>query len=476
MLHRRRPVSIRSIVVRRAFGAGFALALALLLVAPGALADAEPSAERPAARTAARQPAPAPGQQQTVVGDVAPIHDPAIIRTGRNWYVFSTGLTGRQNGGTIQISVSEDGGTSWHYQGTVWNKIPAWIDRRFADGALPDNLWAPDIHQHAGVYYLYYSASRFGTDDSVTALATNTTLDPSDPAYRWVDRGPVVSSPVTGLDAANPDKTFNAIDANLIEDADGKPYLAIGSFWYGIFLVPLSWPSGMPVAGWQSKTVNLADRFMPGNPIEAPFIVHRNGWFYLFVSFDFCCRGADSTYKIAVGRSRSLTGPYLDEKGADLYGGGGTVIMSSHGAMVGTGGQSVYGDRIAYHYYDAGNTASPDIPTLAVQRIDWQHGWPVLDRRAQPPTTTKTSVQQHRLEAAITVTGRGIPAPLVQWQRSTNNGHTWGAVAYPPRTERRDTSVSSRLEVPVGRHPVLYRAQLVNAHGSATTTPVIIKR
>ena len=85
----------------------------------------------------------------------------------------------RENGGTIQIWSSHDEGTTWEYTGTVWDKIPAWIDEHFSDGELPGNLWAPEITEHDGTYYLYYSASRFGGNNSLTALATNTTLDPS---------------------------------------------------------------------------------------------------------------------------------------------------------------------------------------------------------------------------------------------------------------------------------------------------------
>lgn len=229
---------------------------------------------------------------KTVVGETAPIHDPAlIIDKDGTWYVYSTGLLNRENGGTIQIWSSHDAGTTWQHAGFVWDRIPAWIDEHFADGQLPDNLWAPEIVENDGTYYLYYSASRFGGNKSLTALATNTTLDPADPDYEWVDRGLVVASPVMGLDPDNPNKTFNAIDAGIVEDADGTPYMAIGSFWYGIFLVPIEWPSGKPVENWESKTVNIADRFMAGNPIEAPYITKHGEYFYLFVSFGFCCRG-----------------------------------------------------------------------------------------------------------------------------------------------------------------------------------------
>ncbi len=106
-------------------------------------------------------------------------------------------------------------------------------------------------------------------------------------------------------------KTFNAIDAGIVEGADGTPYMAIGSFWYGIFLVELEWPTGkLADGGALENATHLVDRMMAGNPVEAPYIAEHDGWYYLFVSFDRCCQGLDSTYQVAVGRSRDVAGPY----------------------------------------------------------------------------------------------------------------------------------------------------------------------
>ncbi|GEL96778.1 hypothetical protein [Cellulomonas terrae] len=37
--------------------------------------------------------------------------------------------------------------------------------------------------------------------------------------------------------------SYNAIDPGGITDADGTPWMAFGSFWGGIQLVELAWPS-----------------------------------------------------------------------------------------------------------------------------------------------------------------------------------------------------------------------------------------
>jgi arabinan endo-1,5-alpha-L-arabinosidase len=463
--------------------ASIVAALTLALTGAAMPASADPKA--PAAPAALMQQSAAGSLDdlvggKSVVGATSPIHDPAlIIDDDGTWYVYSTGLLARENGGTIQMWSSRDEGTTWEYTGTVWDEIPAWIDERYADGVLPENLWAPEIYENDGTYYLYYSASRFGTDNSLTALATNTTLNPEDPDYEWVDQGLVVESPVTGLDPGNPDKTFNAIDAGIIEDADGNPYMSIGSFWYGIFLVPLEWPSGKPVENWQSRTVNIADRFIPGNPIEAPYIIHRDGYYYLFTSFDFCCRGADSTYKIAVGRSESITGPYLDKDGRDMFGGGGSILLESHGAMNGVGGQSVFGDYLAFHYYDRTNTAAPYIPTLGLQKMGWEDGWPTVDQTVELPELVSapaaTTVRDGH-KAHFTASATGTPEPVAVWESSDDGGATWQPADVTQRAERNDdgtyTSTVEVKKVLATQDGQLFRATFSNPHGTVTTDPV----
>jgi arabinan endo-1,5-alpha-L-arabinosidase len=439
-------------------------------------ATVEPATSQVSHQLTAKMQEDLPGGK-TVVGQTSPIHDPAlIIADDGTWYLYSTGLLNRENGGTIQVWSSHDQGTTWEYKGTVWDKIPAWIDAHFAVGELPGNLWAPEIYENDGTYYLYYSASRFGGNYSLTALATNTTLDPSDPDYEWVDQGLVVSSPATGLDPNNPNKTFNAIDAGIVEDADGKPYMAIGSFWYGIFLVPLEWPTGKPVADWQSRTVNIADRFKAGNPIEAPYITKHGDYYYLFVSFDSCCRGADSTYKVAVGRSKSVKGPYLDKDGRDMFGGGGSVVLDSHGAITGPGGQSVFGDYLAFHYYDGSNEDIPYFPTLGLQKIDWVDGWPSFNqsmehpRILKQPKSTATGVGK---TASFSLTASGTPSPVAVWESSRDGGATWQKVQSQPVTRSTDeatrVSVLELADVESGMDGMLVRAVFHNAHGKATT-------
>jgi arabinan endo-1,5-alpha-L-arabinosidase len=295
-----------------------------------------------------------------LTGDLA-AHDPALVagEGGEDWYVFSTGEAGK-GGGTIQIRSSPDG-RDWTYEGTLWDEIPGWI-REAVPGV--NNLWAPEIYERNGTYYLYYAASTWGHNNSVIALATNTTLDPSDPNYQWVDEGEVVRS--------KPDDDFNAIDPGVIEDADGTPWMAFGSYWSGIRMARLEWPSGR-LADPDEELLHIADRKASPNAIEAPY--------YLFTSWGQCCQGVDSDYKIVVGRSQEVTGPYVDREGRSLLDGGGTTLLDTSGDRVGPGGQSVADEIIAYHYYDA---SADGAARLALQPVVWgdDDGWPELSSEA----------------------------------------------------------------------------------------------
>jgi arabinan endo-1,5-alpha-L-arabinosidase len=316
---------------------------------------------------AAAVPAPAQAEEPwRLTGDLA-AHDPALVAgaDGEDWYVFATGEAS-MGGGNIQIRSSPDG-RNWTYEGTVWDEIPEWV-REAVPGV--NNLWAPEVFENRGTFYLYYAASTWGHNNSVIGLATNTTLDPSDPDYEWVDEGEVVRS--------EPDDEYNAIDPGVVEDESGTPWMAFGSYWSGIRLVELDWPSGK-VADPDEEPLHIADRKASPNAIEAAYIVENDDYYYLFTSWGQCCQGVDSDYKIVVGRSRDVTGPYVDREGRRLLDGGGTTLLTSSGDRVGPGGQSLSEEIIAYHYYDADADGAP---RLALQPVVWDDdGWPELTSR-----------------------------------------------------------------------------------------------
>jgi arabinan endo-1,5-alpha-L-arabinosidase len=345
--------------------------LAPLVALAAALFVATTVASVAAASPAAAAPATAASKPVQLTGDLD-VHDPALFvgDPGQKWFVFSSGRPDR-GGGSVAIRSSADGGRTWVYVGTIWDAMPGWLTETVPGANM---MWAPAIHRHGGTYYLYYAVSTLGKNNSVVALATNATLDPADPAYKWVDQGKVVRS--------LPASDFNAIDPEVVEDDAGTPWLVFGSYWSGIQMVQLEWPSGKRSADRERR--HLADRKIELNAIEAPSILRHDGWYYLLTSWDKCCEGVNSTYKIVAGRSRSVTGPYVDRDGRELMQGGGTVLLETSGKRIGPGGEAVAGDVIAYHYYDG---RADGASRLGLRRVTWDDdGWPRLPAGDAPST------------------------------------------------------------------------------------------
>jgi arabinan endo-1,5-alpha-L-arabinosidase len=283
-------------------------------------------------------------------------HDPVIIKADGVYYRFATGPG-------IPMGCSSDL-IKWRECGRVFSRLPI-----SAYKAVPGvgDLWAPDISLVNGTYRLYYSASSFGSNKSAIVLATNVTLDATRKDYKWVDQGVVVDS--------RPGYSYNAIDPNYVAALDGTAWLAFGSFWSGIKLLQLDPATGKALPN--AQLMSLARRAEAPGAIEAAFITHRDGYYYLFVSFDQCCKGVNSTYNMRVGRSKTVTGPYLDRAGKDMLNGGGTLILSGNDAFRGPGHNAILIDDgrylLAYHAYDI---KSNGVPLLHIEELLWDEGWP----------------------------------------------------------------------------------------------------
>lgn len=297
----------------------------------------------------------------TVAAAPAPAHDLVIMKEGDQFYMFTTGQG-------ISVSRSSDL-VNWQYSGRVFNKAPDWTFKEVPE--FKGALWAPDIAFVNGTYFLYYSVSTFGSNRSCIGLAVNEKLNPQDPRYQWEDRGLVITS--TSAD------DFNAIDPNFIQTDDGRAWLAFGSFWTGIKLIELDPATGLPLKN-PPDMIALASR--PGveyNPIEAPFIYQHGAYYYLFVSWDFCCQKVKSTYNIRVGRANEITGAYLDKDGKPMLEGGGTLVLEGAGDMHGPGHNAVIrdGDRdlLVHHIYDG---TRGGMAVLQIRPITWDaDGWPI---------------------------------------------------------------------------------------------------
>ena len=297
------------------------------------------------------------------------VHDPVMAKEGDTYYMFTTGMG-------IGMMSSKDLKT-WKEEKAPLDPIPTW-PTEFVP-SYGGHTWAPDIIKVGDKWYLFYSCSTFYKNISVIGVATNKTLDPNSKDYKWVDLGPVVRSQPGVND-------WNAIDPNIIIDEKGKPWLTFGSFWDGIQLVQLKDdmkpPIGHPVTIARRRP---ADKVAHGNEtantnaIEAPFIIKHDGWYYLLVSYDFCCKGLSSNYKTAVGRSKNVEGPYVDRNGRPMNECGGEILVGESPEYSGVGHCSAYNmDGKWYfiaHAYDKNKRGASK---LFIRDIKWVDGWPVL--------------------------------------------------------------------------------------------------
>lgn len=305
----------------------------------------------------------------SVEAQTIPVHDPVMIKADDTYYLFCTG-----RGIAVWSSTDME---NWEREAPVFPEARSWAKEVVPD--FKNHIWAPDISFHNGQYYLYYSISAFAKNTSAIGVATNKTLDPKSPDSKWIDHGIVIES-VPGRDM------WNAIDPNIITDEQGDTWMAFGSFWAGLKLVRLSGdmmsvkngPDDWYTIVRRPRSFELDERDPGDAAAEAPFIFKKNGYYYLFVSFDLCCRGEKSTYKMMVGRSEELKGPYLDKEGDSLYNGGGTLVLEGNEDWYGVGHNAAYSfdgkDYLIFHGYDASENGRP---RLFIREVKWdEEGWP----------------------------------------------------------------------------------------------------
>jgi arabinan endo-1,5-alpha-L-arabinosidase len=284
-------------------------------------------------------------------------HDPVVMEAGGRFYLFHTG-----GGMGLGAKTSTDL-MQWANASTVFPTNPTWI-APLVSGV--SNLWAPDISFFGGQYHLYYSASTFGSNQSCIGHATRAALDTGS----WTDHGRLICSNVGTND------NWNAIDPNVVVDQAGMPWLSFGSFWSGLKIIPLD------MTGARMGTaapVAIANRPSNGGALEAPFIVRRCGYYYLFMSWDRCCQGADSTYNIRVARSTSVTGPYTDKAGTAATQGGGTLLVQGDARWKGPGHNAViFRGSAAYNVYHSYDANANGRVTLRISELVWDaEGWPI---------------------------------------------------------------------------------------------------
>ena len=297
------------------------------------------------------------------------IHDPStVVQCQGKYYTWGTG------GGCL---VSDDG----------------WTWRRGARASRSG--MAPDLIHVGDRFFMYVAANVGAQPRAAINLISNRTLDPGSPDYKWEEGGVVASS--DGVEDCN------AIDPGaFLDPTTGRFWLTYGSYFGFIRLVELDPRTGKRLKP-DDPPINVAIN------CEASIIIYHDGWYYLLATHGSCCRGADSGYNIRAGRSRKVTGPYIDHMGIDMIKGGGKLFVGSGGRVVGPGhfGLIDLGDgvqKFSCHYeadLDRGGASVLDIRPLL-----WKDGWPLAGDNVKEGTFEIESV---RTGTAVELAVEGEP-------------------------------------------------------------------
>ena len=306
--------------------------------------------------------------RQPVIDMSAP--DPTVIRAeDGTFYLYAT-----EDMRNIPIFHSANL-VDWKLVGTAFtdNSRPKWLPK--------GGIWAPDIQRVGGKYHLYYAKSVWGGEwDAGIGVAVS-----NSPAGPFVDRGCMFTSKQIGIQ--------NCIDPFYIEDG-GKKYLFFGSF-HGIYGVELT-ADGLHVKQG-AKPREVAGTFM-----EATYIRRRGGYYYLFGSAGTCCEGARSTYRITIGRSKSLFGPYVDKTGQRLLDNHYNILLDKDDSVLGPGHNAglitddAGNDYMFYHGFKA---SDPDAGRVVwLSRIVWADGWPsvMMEKGSQKNETVPVIKSDNR--------------------------------------------------------------------------------
>lgn len=295
------------------------------------------------------------------------IHDPSTIaECDGKYYTFGTG-----GGGLI----SEDG-WSWH-----------------SGAERPGGGAAPDVLKIGDRYLVIYGATGGGLNGGHNGRILtmwNKTLDPKSPDFRYTEAVEVAAS--DGMEDQD------AIDPCLLLDpTTGRLWASYGTYFGTIRLIELDPKTGYRVKG--NKELDIAI------DCEATDLIYRDGWYYLLGTHGTCCDGVNSTYNIVVGRSRNVTGPYMDNVGRDMMQGGGRMVIAAGDRVTGPGhfGRTVIDEGVeimSCHYeadFDQGGRS-----VLGIRPLLWRNGWPVAGERFKGGTFEIESERRgYALELAV---------------------------------------------------------------------------
>lgn len=302
--------------------------------------------------------------------------DPHIIKYEGIYYIFSTG-------GNIIKSTDL---INWEkIEGGMNIARPTW-------GTSGANIWAPDVVKVGNKFMVYYSLSVW--DDANPGVGVASADSPAGP---WTDHGKLFLSKEIGVE--------NSIDPGVFVDTDNRVYMVWGSF-KGIFMVELTSDGKQLLGGINYAKTNkvlvagIESNVWDGSTFEAPYIIKKDGYYYLFMSSGTCCEGLNSTYHVKVGRSTSIMGTYKDSNGNNMTNSNvGHLVIAGSSTLVGPGHNSVLIDDngdyfLVYHVYKKVVENGQDVAKgryLALDKLIWTNdGWcsvanQIPSRKAEAP-------------------------------------------------------------------------------------------
>lgn len=283
--------------------------------------------------------------------------DPTVIRTEDGFYLYAT----QTDKYWVPIYFSKDL-VNWEFKRTAF--------RNATKPQIPGGgaFWAPEIRHINGKYVLYFSWAKWGDGDaSYTAVATS-----DSPLGDFVNSKELLTKEDFGS---------NCIDQFYYEE-DNKKYMFVGSF-NGIYVTELT-DDGLSVKRNENGTPTLKKQVC-GKAFEGTNIYKKNGYYYLFASINNCCDGERSRYKVAVGRSQDLLGPYLDKSGKDMINNAWELVLEGDGQkFFGPGHNSIIvqddagTDWMIYHSYVKENGEVGGRLGM-LDRVLWtEDGWPYI--------------------------------------------------------------------------------------------------
>lgn len=300
-------------------------------------------------------------------------HDPGIIKTEEGYYVFSTDVrVGGELRPGVMVRKSQDL-IHWEW---VHYALPG-IPKVAKDWADATNLWAPDVVKYGDQYRMYYSASSFGSRQSLIGLQTSTSIEGP-----WTDEGVVIRT--------RAEDPLNAIDANVLTDADGHMWMVYGSFFGGIHIIELDQETGKPKEEGFGTLIARRDNAIKDGAVEGPYIVYNERFkkYYLFVSYD----SLFEDYNVRVARADTITGPYEDYNGINMsnsvysprYEVGNKILggyrFGNDPGWIAPGHNSVLQEGDNYYIvHHARGEIDKHWSYLHVRKILWtEEGWPVV--------------------------------------------------------------------------------------------------